>query len=172
MKKGMDATFVKEREVQTGDNEMDTESFKRNRSFVYRVVKRIFDFVVSLCISVVILIPCIVIALIISLKDHGCPLYKQKRVGMHGKPLYLWKFRSMKKGADNLETMLTPEQVEEYKREYKLSDDPRLIGYKKPGDGQKCFGAKIRTSSIDELPQFFLHLYSRQYVFGRSASDS
>ena len=64
----------------------------------------------------------------------------------------------MKKGADNLEAMLTPEQLEEYKKEYKLDDDPRLIGYRKPGDGKKCFGAVIRSLSIDELPQIIFNI--------------
>ena len=79
-----------------------------------------------------------------SVKGFGNPFYKQKRVGKKGKTLKIWKFRSMKKGADNLQKMLTPEQYEEYLKEYKLDDDPRLIGYKKSGDGKdgKCFGAK------------------------------
>ena len=64
----------------------------------------------------------------------------------------------MKKGADNLEAMLAPEQLEEYKREYKLDDDPRLIGYKKPGDSKKCFGGIIRRLSIDELPQILFNI--------------
>lgn len=64
----------------------------------------------------------------------------------------------MKKGADNLEKMLTPEQLEEYHKEYKLKDDPRLIGYKKTGDGLKCFGAVIRRLSLDELPQILINI--------------
>lgn len=64
----------------------------------------------------------------------------------------------MKKFSDHLEEMLTPEQIEEYKREYKLKDDPRLIGWKKPGDGHKCFGALLRRLSLDELPQIFINI--------------
>ena len=64
----------------------------------------------------------------------------------------------MRKNADKLEDMLTPEQLEEYKKEYKLKDDPRLIGYKKPGDSKKCFGGKIRRLSLDELPQIFVNI--------------
>ena len=56
--------------------------------------------------------------------------------------------------------MLTPEQYEEYQKEFKLDDDPRLIGYKSEGDGKngKCFGSKIRRTSIDELPQIFFNI--------------
>ena len=71
---------------------------------------------------------------------------------------YIYKFRSMKNGADDLEAMLTPKQLEEYKREYKLDDDPRLIGYKKVGDSKKCFGGIIRRLSIDELPQILFNI--------------
>ena len=107
----------------------------------------------------------VIIGMIIVCKDKGSPFYKQKRLGKSTKKeLYhtigIYKFRSMKKGADNLEEMLTPEQLEEYRREYKLKDDPRLIGYKNAGDGEngRCFGAKIRQMSIDELPQIFFNI--------------
>lgn len=136
---------------------------KKRKGFcygVYLVVKRIFDFISSLIVSLVLILPLIIVALIVICKDFSSPFYKQKRVGKKGKTLKIWKFRSMKKGADVLEKMLTPEQLEEYKREFKLDDDPRLIGYKKKGDGEngKCFGAKIRRTSIDELPQILINI--------------
>ena len=64
----------------------------------------------------------------------------------------------MKKNADDIEKMLTPDQLAEYKEEYKLKDDPRLIGYRTVGDGEKCFGAKLRRSSLDELPQIMVNI--------------
>lgn len=127
-------------------------------SKLYMAVKRVFDFISSLCVGIIMLIPMTIISLIIAVKDFGSPFYKQKRVGKSGKPLYIYKFRSMKKGADNLEEMLTPEQLELYLKEYKLEDDPRLIGYKTKGDGKRCFGAKIRSMSIDELPQILMNI--------------
>ena len=51
---------------------------------------------------------------------------------------------------------LTPDQLKEYKKEYKLKDDPRLIGYV-PGRN-KCFGSLIRQSSIDEIPQIIINV--------------
>lgn len=119
----------------------------------YLFAKRVFDIVSSLCVSLVLLIPMAVIALVIMIKDPGSPFYMQKRVGQDGREIGVLKFRSMRKNADHLEDMLTPEQLEEYKKEYKLEDDPRLIGYKNPGDGRRCFGSKLRRSSMDELPQ-------------------
>ena len=120
---------------------------------VYDSFKRVFDIVSSLIASIILIIPIAVVAILIMIKDPGNPFYIQTRVGKGGKPLKILKFRTMRKGADKLENMLTPEQLEEYKKEYKLDDDPRLIGYKKQGDGSKCFGARLRQFSIDELPQ-------------------
>ena len=136
---------------------INIDSCKR-KPIIYRIVKRIFDFISSLLLGMVLLIPVLIIALIIPFKDFGSPFYRQKRVGKGGKPLYIYKFRSMRNGADNLLLTLTPEQLESYKREYKLDDDPRLIGYKQSGDGQKCFGAILRNTSVDELPQIIFNI--------------
>lgn len=133
---------------------------------LYAFFKRLFDFLSSLIVSILILIPMVIIGLIIVCKDKGSPFYKQKRLGRSKgnggeyNVIGIYKFRSMKNGADNLEKMLTPEQLKEYNREYKLKDDPRLIGYKNPGDGEngKCFGAKIRRMSLDELPQILFNI--------------
>lgn len=131
---------------------------KKQVSGSYLVVKRCFDFLSSLIVSVVLLIPLAVLALLVVVKDFGNPFYIQKRVGQNGKELRMMKLRSMKRGADHLETMLTPEQLAEYHREYKLTDDPRLIGYRKPGDSEKCFGGLIRKASLDELPQIIWNI--------------
>jgi len=125
---------------------------------VYNFIKRAFDIVSSFVASILMLIPVSVISVMIIVKDGWSPFYLHKRIGRNGKMFGVCKFRSMKKGADNLEKMLTPEQLAEYKKEYKLVDDPRLIGYKNPGDGNKCFGSKLRRMSIDELPQILVNI--------------
>lgn len=130
-------------------------------SWWYLFCKRCFDFVAALLASVLLLIPMIIIGLLVVLKDFGSPFFIQNRVGKGGKIIRVYKFRSMKKNADHLEDMLTPEQLEEYRTEYKLVDDPRLLGYKKAGDGSRCFGAVIRKTSIDELPQIFFNILIR-----------
>ena len=125
---------------------------------VYLILKRCFDFVASLFAGVILLIPMGAIAILIMAKDFGNPFYMQRRIGQGGKEIGVLKFRSMKNHADRLEEMLTPEKLEQYRKEFKLDDDPRLIGYKKPGDGKTCFGAKIRRMSIDELPQIIWNI--------------
>lgn len=122
-------------------------------------VRRCFDLACSLCASVLLFIPMLIISVMIMMKDPGNPFYIHKRVGRNGESIGVLKFRSMKLGADNLEKMLTAEQLKEYKQEYKLKDDPRLIGYKHPGDGEKCFGAVLRRTSIDELPQIVYNIF-------------
>lgn len=154
----MNAAMLKEYETQIVDQKHIIETRNRRVSPVYCITKRAFDFTASLIAGTFLIIPVTLVSLTIYLKDHGSPFYKQKRVGKGGTDLYIYKFRSMKKGVDDLETMLTPEQLEEYKREYKLDDDPRLIGYKRPGDSKKCFGGIIRRLSIDELPQILFNI--------------
>ena len=133
--------------------ERPKESSAQKNKTAFLFFKRVFDIISSFLASVLLIVPIAVIAVVIMLKDHGNPLYLHTRVGKNGKPIKVLKFRTMRKNADNLEEMLTPKQLEEYKRQFKLDYDPRLIGYKKKGDEKKCFGARLRQLSIDELPQ-------------------
>lgn len=111
----------------------------------YECIKRIFDLVVSL-VAVIVLSPVLlVISLAIRLEDRGPILYRAQRVGRGGKPITVYKFRSMRMHADRLEDMLTPEELEEYKKNYKLEHDPRITKV----------GAFLRKTSLDELPQLF-----------------
>lgn len=125
---------------------------------VYDFFKRAFDIISTILASALLIIPFIVISAVIVAKDGWSPFYVHKRIGKNFKSIGVYKFRSMKKNADDIEKMLTPDQLAEYKEEYKLKDDPRLIGYRTVGDGEKCFGAKLRRSSLDELPQIMVNI--------------
>lgn len=138
-----------------------TDDINRILKIVYLCAKRIFDFVFSLLFGLIMLVPMAVVALAIVIHDPGNPFYMQKRVGKNGREIGVLKFRSMRKHADRLEEFLTQEQLREYKREYKLSDDPRLLGYRKEGDGKRCFGAFLRRTSLDELPQVVFNICLR-----------
>lgn len=148
---------VLDRDMQTQPDSAEVEEVPVQNTF-YLFVKRCFDAIASLLVSLVLLFPLAVLALIIHLKDPGNPFYWQERVGKDGKVLRVAKLRSMRMGADHLDVMLTKAQQEQYKKEYKLDDDPRLIGYKKAGDGTKCFGAFLRKTSLDELPQIIWNI--------------
>ena len=148
-------------EVEVKENEIQANIIQvtiPKKSVIFKFIKRCFDFLAAFIVSILLIIPMAIISILIMYKDHGNPFYKQIRVGENGKPLYIYKFRSMRKGADDLENMLSKEQYEEYIKEYKLDDDPRLIGYKKAGDGDKCFGGILRRMSLDELPQILFNI--------------
>lgn len=112
---------------------------------VYEVFKRLFDLVVSL-VLVIVLSPVLLITAIAVAAEDGFPvLYKAQRVGRYGRPIQVYKFRSMRKNADHLEDFLSPQELEEYKKNFKLQRDPRITKV----------GAFLRKSSLDELPQLF-----------------
>lgn len=157
-KESIDAASIVPAPVLDSQSVQEGKGYKENNKIGYLAVKRVFDFIASLCASIVILIPMLFISVLIILKDFGNPFYISERVGKDGKALKMLKFRSMKVGADDLENTLTAEKLEEYMREYKIKDDPRLIGYKKEGDGDRCFGAVLRKTSLDELPQILWNI--------------
>ena len=109
----------------------------------YKAIKRLFDIVSSLCMVLILSPVFVLIAILVKAEDGGNVFYKHQRIGMNGKKIGIYKFRSMKLNADKLEDMLTPEQLEEYQREFKIDNDPRIT---KVGDF-------LRRSSLDELPQ-------------------
>ena len=123
------------------EREINRKGYREKQ--IYECVKRIFDLVFSL-LATVLLSPLLLAVAVAILIEDGAPiLYRPQRVGRHGKPIVVLKFRSMRKNADDLERMLTPEELEEYRKNYKLERDPRITRV----------GAFLRKSSLDELPQ-------------------
>ena len=111
----------------------------------YRHLKRLLDLLIAL-IGVVVLSPLLLaIALAVAAEDGFPVLYRARRVGLHGRPITVYKFRSMKKHADRLEENLSPQELEEYRRNFKLAKDPRTTKV----------GRFLRKTSLDELPQLF-----------------
>ena len=109
----------------------------------YEFAKRVFDVVNSLLALGLLCVPFLVICVLIKLSDGGSAFYIAQRVGKNGIPFGMYKFRTMVMHADSLRDMLTPEEYAEYKKEYKLQNDPRVTK----------IGRFLRKSSIDELPQ-------------------
>ena len=139
---------------------MDTEVTQTDSEFhkkpVYEAVKRTFDLLVSLAAVIVLSPVLLAIALAIRIEDGGPVLYKAQRVGRYGKPVTVYKFRSMRLHADRLEDMLTPEELAEYHKNYKLTSDPRVTKV----------GALLRKTSLDELPQLFNILMGQLSLVG------
>ncbi|OZG61339.1 galactosyl transferase [Bifidobacterium lemurum] len=109
-----------------------------------RIVKRVFDLVVSSLAIVCSLIVTVPVAIAIKLTDGGPVFYTQTRIGLRGKPFQMIKFRSMVTNADELKAKLAEETGQEDRFIFKMKDDPRITKV----------GKFIRRFSIDELPQF------------------
>lgn len=78
------------------------DATKIDQRYVYRILKRIFDFCASLLALIPLSIIFLVIALLIKLDDGGPVFFSQTRVGRHGKPFKIYKFRSMRVDAEDL----------------------------------------------------------------------
>lgn len=115
----------------------------KSKKIIYCAVKRGIDLLLSLLAVPIYLVIYIFVAAAFKFTDGGPVLYKSVRIGKGGKPFYMYKFRTMKINADKLEDFLTPEELEKYKKEYKLENDPRITR----------IGSILRRTSADELPQ-------------------
>lgn len=115
---------------------------------IYLVIKRIFDIVVSLIALIFVLPITLVVFLIDSFGNNKGPVfYRQRRIGKHRKPFYIYKYRSMIVDADK--------KLKENKQLYDLYV---ANSYKLPPDQDPRitkFGRFLRRSSLDELPQFW-----------------
>jgi len=115
------------------------------------IVKRIFDFIVSLILGIILAPFILVIYIIKKLVDKGPAFYISKRLSRFSEPIGMIKFRSMgaqygtKDAADEFKAMGRDDLAKEYKKNHKVVDDPRITP----------FGAWLRKTSIDELPQIY-----------------
>lgn len=110
---------------------------------IYIKIKRVFDIILSI-IALVLLSPVfLIISIAIKLDSKGKVIFKHKRIGKNGKEIYIYKFRTMVENAQEVMKTFTPEQMKEFKENYKLANDPRITKV----------GNFLRKSSLDELPQ-------------------
>jgi exopolysaccharide biosynthesis polyprenyl glycosylphosphotransferase len=108
------------------------------------LAKRSFDLVVTLVGSIVLLPVFGMIALAVKLTSKGPVFFKQERVGYHGRPFKIMKFRTMVVDAeDRLDDLL--HMNEATGPLFKMKDDPRVTRV----------GKFLRKLSLDELPQLF-----------------
>lgn len=123
----------------------------------YRFVKRAFDIAFSALVIAVLVIPVAILCLVIVLDSPGAPFFRQERIGKGGRPIHIWKLRTMVADAHgNPGRYMTGEQLETWMREQKLDDDPRVTRV----------GRLLRRTSLDELPQFVNVLVGDLSVIG------
>ena len=126
-----------------------------NRKKVSLLVKRLIDIVGSIVGLILCLPVLLLIALMIKLTSRGPILFRQVRLGQHGKKFTFLKFRSMYVNSDHRiheeyvkqlikGTPGTEQTNSNNQKLYKLTADPRIT----------AVGRFLRNTSLDELPQF------------------
>lgn len=98
------------------------------------LIKRWADILAAL-FGIIVTSPVMLIcAILVKLSSPGPIIFKQERVGLHNRPFYMYKFRSMAQQAPS-----------EEKKAWTVRNDPRVTPV----------GRFMRKTSLDELPQFF-----------------
>lgn len=112
-----------------------------------RLFKRGFDILISAPLVLISTPLVLALALAIKIIDPGPGFFRQRRVGQDGRDIEVLKLRTMYTDADaRLKEHLAkhPEAREEWKRYFKLKNDPRVLPF---------IGNFVRRTSLDELPQ-------------------
>ena len=125
----------------------DMRNPKTRGAFYVRAGKRIFDCLL-IAFAAPVVVPLIVLLAVLSALDGIKPFYWQERVGRDGKIFRLLKIRTMVPNAEKvLDAYLAdnPKARAEWDVRQKLQCDPRVTR----------FGAAIRKTSLDELPQLW-----------------
>ncbi|RKZ93929.1 MAG: undecaprenyl-phosphate glucose phosphotransferase [Gammaproteobacteria bacterium] len=108
------------------------------------LIKRFEDIILSIMILCLIAIPMFFIAIGVKLTSKGPVFFKQTRYGMDGEKIKVWKFRSMM-----------------------VTEDGEQVTQATQGDSRiTLFGAFLRKTSLDELPQFFNSLGGSMSIVG------
>jgi putative colanic acid biosynthesis UDP-glucose lipid carrier transferase len=108
------------------------------------LVKRASDIVLALVIQVLLLPVMLAIAIAVKLSSPGPIIFRQRRYGLYGEQIYVYKFRSMT-----------------------VTEDGAKVVQAKKGDQRITkVGAFLRKSSLDELPQFINVLQGRMSIVG------
>ena len=122
----------------------------------YSFFKRVIDIIFSFITLSILIVPMLILALVIIIDSPGAsPIYSQERVGKNGKRFKFYKFRSMIPNADKMIDELM-DKNEMDGPAFKIKDDPRITRV----------GKFIRSSSIDELPQFWNVLKGDMSIVG------
>jgi len=124
------------------------EMVNQRRMKAMRLGKSALDLMLSFFAFIFFLPLFILIPVLVKLTSRGPVFYRARRLGKGGKPIRVWKFRSMYADADErLAGMLEadPALKAEFEANFKLAHDPRVTP----------FGRFLRKTSLDEIPQLF-----------------
>lgn len=109
-----------------------------------QVTKRVFDIVASLMVIIILSPLYLFTAIMVKLSSPGPIFYRQERIGKHGEPFNMLKFRSMYIDAESKGPQLSQD------------NDPRITPW----------GRFMRKTRLDEIPQFFTVLGGKMSIVG------
>jgi exopolysaccharide production protein ExoY len=119
----------------------------------------VMDVAIALTALIAFLPAFILIAIAVGFERRGPIIFAQRRIGQHGAPFMLYKFRSMHVDGDRIfadHIVSNPDAAAEWARDHKLQRDPRVTR----------LGSFLRRSSLDELPQLFNVLRGQMGIVG------
>jgi lipopolysaccharide/colanic/teichoic acid biosynthesis glycosyltransferase len=130
--------------LETYEKEMTIESEAPRKRYWYPVFKRGYDIFFAL-LGLMALAPLgLLVAVLIKLRDKGPVFYRQQRIGLHGEPFFILKFRTMTVDADKRGPSVTKDA------------DPRITP----------IGRLLRKAKLDELPQLWNVLVGTMSLVG------
>lgn len=122
----------------------------------YINAKYFFNYIIA-AFTIILFSPLfIAVAILIKLDSPGPVFFKQLRYGLGGKPIRVFKFRTMIDGAHELQHRLSHLNEMEGGKLFKSDKDPRITK----------LGRFLRKTSIDELPQLFNILRGEMSIIG------
>lgn len=134
-------------------------SYSESRS--NKVLKRGFDILFGITITILISPVLIIVALLIKIEDQGPIIFKQLRAGQNGNPFYIYKFRSMKVLRDQKK-----DQGSTYNWPDRVPDDFVFKTTDGFNPNVTRVGRFIRKYSLDELPQFINVIKGEMSIVG------
>ncbi|MBQ6148392.1 MAG: sugar transferase [Oscillospiraceae bacterium] len=117
------------------------------------LIKRVTDVLAGIVGLVITAFLTIILGPFIYLADPGPIFFSQIRLGENGRPFKFYKFRSMYLDAEERKSSLM-QKNEMQGLMFKVEHDPRILGSGEDGT-KKGIGWFIRTTSLDEFPQFW-----------------
>ena len=125
------------------NNVGSTDIVDNEKLRLYSVTKKSMDLSLSF-IGLILLIPVfLILAILVKLDSKGPVFYAHTRKGKNRSDIKIYKFRTMYSNSDEIFESFSDEQKEEYYKNFKLDNDPRVT---KVGDF-------LRRTSLDEIPQ-------------------
>ena len=138
------------------NNVGSTDIVDNEKIRLYSVTKKSMDLSLSF-IGLILLIPVfLILAILVKLDSKGPVFYAHTRKGKNRSDIKIYKFRTMYSNSDEIFESFSDEQKEEYYKNFKLDNDPRVT---KVGDF-------LRRTSIDELPQLINILNGSMSIVG------